>query len=163
VGKRWLVLLGVAAFLGVGSGCIGSSDCGGPPALEATFVGEVTGIDGDEVAFLVEEVAGGEVGAVTGVGYGKDADLLHVGRRYRVEAWRDGGRLTSDVNRAGGCSTAGTRNADGSPIDSGWLRDFSWGTVATRVGPPLFGVVAGLLALVWLLGRRSRQLEHDPS
>jgi hypothetical protein len=153
-----LAFVGVA-FAVSGASCEGTDcDTGAPPDVE--FVGTVTTIDGALATFTVDAVRRGDVGATVVVDFGDGAKFLREGQSYLVPATPEDDALRSYVKTAGDCP-GGTRNADGSAIDTGVWRNFRWGTVFRRVLLPVAVVVAVLLAIVWLLGRRQRRLEHD--
>jgi hypothetical protein len=140
----------------------GSTACVASRPIDVVFVGRVTSITDDEVTFAVSDVRSGRVpGDTITVKYPSryNARKLRVGKDYvvplvDVESGASAvGEPRSFVDTAelGTCASTGTRNADGTAIDTGAM---------ARVGPTLatYGawaaaVVGGALVVLVLLGR----------
>jgi hypothetical protein len=139
-----------------------------PPV--GTLVGRVVNIDGRSVTYRVQTFQPNRngflrrsplpiPGRLVVVRYGRyDHEFLHVGRHYSVTLGPADDGFVSQVDTANSYACAfGTRNADGSAIDTALIRQphlrrWFFEFVAASVG-------VGLLTAVWAVRRRRRQRE----
>jgi hypothetical protein len=129
------------------------------PPVAAVFVGTVIAIGPDSAKFRVDDKRSGDLGTETQVLYVRDARFVKDGSRYLVTASVDAETklLVSKVRPKRGedprCSQKDpiyTRNADGTPIDSGIFAGgrSSRRDVALAFLKPLGVVLAALAGLV---------------
>ncbi len=170
---RGLVVVIVIACVGAAPSFLAS--CGGEECstttngagYDASFVGRLTGRSDGTATFSVESAKTvrnpspndpiPKLTASVVVEYPDgNTQFLHVGKRYFVNVEWSGSAFRSDVHRAGSCSPGGTRNADGSQIDTANL---PWLHQAVLVAAALPVVALFVVTLVvWSTRRRRRSV-----